>query len=130
MPRLAMRLLLAAVVFAALAVTGCRDALVMDLPPLAPPPTGHEAAALYIKGTSPLLRIGDTFTLRVQAHAQAADYVWGFMGEGEVERVGSTFERDLIIRARSVGPIRVEAYAYGPDGVLLGMGRQQFEVVR
>lgn len=108
--------------------SGCRDSLVSDAPPVAPPPS-NDLAPLYIKGIQAYLALGDQALIRMERHPEAASYAWSFAGEGTVERGTSTFERDLYIRAVAPGEVVAEAYAYDADGRLLAIGSETFEVV-
>lgn len=112
------------------ALTGCREAIVADLPaPAVPAPPPGSSSGLYIKGIQgELARYAQT-TLRVQGAPAAARYVWELTGEGEVLTVAADHPRELQIRGQRVGDVTVTVLAYGADGGLVATGERSFAVV-
>jgi hypothetical protein len=108
---------------------GCRDSLFVDMPPAVPGPE-NGLRPLYIKGVRPSVNIGETMSLRIERHEDAASYAWSIDGTGAVEQAGGATQRDRLVRGRQAGAMVVEAYALDENGAVLGAGRGTFVIER
>lgn len=112
------------------ALTGCRESVLADLPdPAAPEPPAASSSGLYIKGLPDALARDQQTTLRVQSAPSATRYVWDMTGEGEVLTAAADHPRELRIRGQRVGDVRVTVLAYDADDALVATGRRSFEVI-
>lgn len=130
MPTSSTSRLLTLTLLAAVALAGCREALVADGPdPAAPEPPAASSSGLYIKGVQDALARDQQTTLRVQGAPSAVRYVWDLTGEGEVLTAAAEHPRELRVRGQQVGDVTVTVLAYDAGDVLVATGRRSFEVI-